>query len=132
VSRIMGILGPNGEPVGTPRVATARISGRKALEHEPRDVVVEVEVILAGFEQMKRLAALVNDCQLALSPWVTMKAPVVKVRIFCDKDRVPQAFSYAKGIAALGGGEVSHEFVQDEKKPGEDSGAESGGASSPG
>lgn len=125
------LLGPDGNPVGIPRVATARISGRQALEHEERDVCIEVETVLASFDAIKRLGALVNDGKLALSPWTTWKAPVVKVRIFVDKDRVEQAFSYAKGIAALGGGEVTHEFVQ-EKKPGADPGAESGGASSPG
>lgn len=89
---------------------TARISGRATLEHEPRDGVIELEMLLPSHESFTKVAGLVNDMTLALSGRISTKSPRLKLQVYVDRSHFQNLVGWIQKIADHAGGETTRTF----------------------
>jgi hypothetical protein len=89
------LVGLDGKPMGAPDpqqgpgVVAGRVQVRPSRKDgpdpEPRDYLLEAEFILPDGESWVRSAAIIQELYLRLHSAITLRQPVVKVRVFVDK-----------------------------------------------
>lgn len=118
------LVGLHGEPIGgggdTPPQGQGIVGGRVQIRPsrkpgEPRDYLFEAEFVLEDGDAWVRSARLLAQLYVALGAGITLRSPVVKVRVFADKAFGPLVAPYFEKL--MGKAEIWRTFTAPDDPP---------------